>query len=102
MGCNKSNVVLLVNVKFRDHGKKKQHTVASLSSVVTSLCHREAGKGKKKAQGNGGQGKKRKFFPRHILARVRKSLCCLGENCYITEIILSSLFPCTVTFKFVG
>lgn len=58
MGCNKSNVVLLVNVKFRDHGKKKQHTVASLSSVVTSLCHREAGKREKESA-----GKKEKVFP---------------------------------------
>ena len=58
MGCNKSNVVLLVNVKFRDHGKKKQHTVASLSSVVTSLCHREAGKREKESA-----EKKEKVFP---------------------------------------
>ena len=58
MGCNKSNVVLLVNVKFRDHGKKKQHTVASLSSVVTSLCHREAGKREKESA-----GEKEEVFP---------------------------------------
>ena len=63
LGCNKSNVVLLVNVKFRDHGKKKQHTVASLSSVVTSLCHREAGKKGKESAGERWAGEKEEVFP---------------------------------------
>ena len=63
MGYNKSNVVLLVNAKSRDQGKQKQHTVASLSSVVTSFCHREAGrKREKESAGERWVGEKEEAF----------------------------------------
>ena len=74
MGCNKSNVVLLVNAKFRDHGQQKQHTVASLSSVVTSFCHREAGKREKESAGERWVGEKEEAFPSsHRLPGARAS-----------------------------
>ena len=63
MGYNKNNVVLPVNAKYRDPGKKKQHTVASLSSVVTSFCHREAGKREKESARERWVGEKEEAFP---------------------------------------